>query len=438
MPSSNDGSHQLKQRVLIVDSYSSSNRGDAAILSGLLASLDANLQEAEFVVHSPYYRVTTQMHNVVARPPLVGEMPTWRWQIAYLPLVIWLWLAAILERNGVRACRFLPPGKRLIFADFSSADLIVGAGGGFYNDNYVSWLPSRLFHLWLGKVLGKPVTISAHSIGPFNRSLYRRLAYLVFSHLDLICVRDRGSLAQLSGLGVQGPQIELVGDTAWLIEGSSSAEAREILEKEGVPLDGKPLVIMTGRVWQFYRLQNSQAGHQTYVQVLARVAAQLTKDLGARVLFASTCTGLGGYPHDDRRTGEQIRSQALELGGDMYVLKGEYTPEQLKGIYGLAWIAISTRMHSIILTASQGVPMVGIAYEHKTYDLMDALELGDFVLDIETLSFDELWSIITRMLSNRSTLADRLLARSHSLRRAAARNTELIASLLIESGRRPV
>jgi len=120
----------------------------------------------------------------------------------------------------------------------------------------------------------------------------------------------------------------------------------------------------------------------------------------------------------------------------MYILRGEYTAEQLKGIYGLAWIAICTRMHSIILTASQGVPVVGIAYEHKTYDLMEALELDDFVVDIDTLSFDELWSIILRMLSNRAALADRLLARAASLRCAAARNTELIASLLIESGRR--
>ena len=419
-------------RILIVDSFSSSNRGDAAILSGLIVSLQTYLHDATYVVHSPFYKTTARFHNVVSKPPLLRNVSSFSRCLREIFSAGRMTIAAVLASRGFPATTLLvSAAQRASYQDYLEADLILGMGGAFYNDNYTAWLPARMFHLWLGKQLGKPVAISAHSFGPFRHHLFKILARIVFSQLDLICVRDSSSLNVLSELKVSGPRIEFVGDTAWLVQGSDKSTGLGILAKEGIVFnDNMPLIVVTGRKWDYYQSVGSGQGHSNYIRVLASVLSRLQREFGARILYASTCTNLDGYQIDDRLVGDEIRSAMETLGGELLVLRGEYSPEELMGVYGLAYMSVCTRMHSIILSATQGIPAVGIAYEQKTFDLMSSLNLAEYVVDIETLSCDRLWDVVAHLLTERNQIVKRLAPAVETLRELALENGQIISSLI--------
>lgn len=417
-------------KVLITDSYCSANRGDAAILISLLRALEDELGPAEFKVHSSFPHTTRKMHEVEATFTLTHSLPVGnkRQLASFSIMAVAFFVLALLYRIGIDLSGLLEQPRRESFLDFCQANLVVGMGGGFYNDNYRASLPGRLFQLYLAKVLDKPVAISAHSFGPFRRPLYRVLARFVFDRVDLICTRDAHSLQVLNELGVTAPHIEVVADSAWLLPSAGVERGTEILLAEGVSAR-RPLISLSVRKWGHYQQVDNVLGHERYVTVMAQMADYVADSLGANLVFVSTCTDLGGYPGDDRRVAEEIRAR-MTYPERTIILRGDYSPEELKTVYGQMDLHIGTRMHSSIMAASMGVPVVAIAYEFKTYDLVASLGLGEYVCDIEDLSSDELRAKIASALEYRDEMQRRIQANLPALERLAKLNAQLIAGLL--------
>ncbi|MCK6624170.1 MAG: polysaccharide pyruvyl transferase family protein [Anaerolineae bacterium] len=417
--------------VLIVDSHSSANKGDAAILQALIESLTRELPDAIFKVHSTYPSVAAAMHHIPASPPLVNRPHR---RLAYMPMVFKMLLFFVLGvgyRWGLNLQRLLP--NRGIFArykDFLEADLVVGMGGGFYNDNYDRSLPGRLFHLWLGKILQKPVVISAHSIGPFKRPFYRWLAGFVFRQLDLICLRDSESLPQLALMNVSEAKVQVVADSAWLLQPASIERAQNILQLEKVP-NSKPLVSVALLRWRLFQTKPWLEGHQQYLKTVVEVLGNLIRCHNCHVVFLSTNTNLGGHPTDDRQTArEALALMDPALIEHTTIIDGEYRPEELKALYGQVALHIGTRMHSVILAAAMQTPVIGIAYEFKMFGVMRSLGLGEYVCDIENITLDDLWGKVDAAFKKRESLRRKIARALPTLQAQARRNAQLIAGVL--------
>ncbi|MCB0211375.1 MAG: polysaccharide pyruvyl transferase family protein [Anaerolineae bacterium] len=417
-------------RILIVDSHSSANRGDAAILQSLIDSLRQQIPDATFKVHSTYPHIATAMHYVAASHPLIRRP---HGAIAYgltLGKIALFFLLACGHRYGVDMIRYLPRHRLLaIYRDFLEADLIVGMGGGFYNDNYRHSLPGRLFHLLLGKILRKPVVISAHSIGPFRYPLYRWLAHFTFRQLDLICLRDEESLAHLDFCYLDRSRVKVVADSAWLMKASTPGRARQILALENVPL-GKSLVSVALIRWPFYKMKSVAEGHQHYLAAVAEVVSRLIKEFDCHVVFLSTNTSLGGHPTDDRRTAQEV--QALlepSLLAQTTRIGGEYLPQEIKALYGEMTLHIGTRMHSVILAAAMETPVVGIAYEFKMVGVMRALGLAAYVTDIETIQASDFWLKVEAAWDKKEAITESIAESLTVLKSLAMENARLIAAV---------
>lgn len=421
--------------VLIIDLHSSANRGDAAIFQALMESLAKELPESIFKVHSTYPCIAAAMHNITANTPLI-KRPYGR--IAYIVMIIrmgLIFILAISHRCGLDFTKWLPNSRIFnAYKDFIEADLIVGMGGGFYNDNYYQSLPGRLFHLFLGKTLAKPVVISAHSVGPFNWTYYRWMAQFVFRQIDLICLRDRDSLNHLALMDLKKTRIEVVADSAWLLRPSEAKWARETLEFEHVPLS-RPLVSVSLFCWRFFQTKPWVEGHQQYLRAVAKIVTRLIEQKQFHVVFLSTCTDLGGNPTDDRRVAKEIL-ELLDpnLVKHTTIIKGEYKPEEIKSLYGQMHLHIGTRMHSVILAAAMKTPVVGIAYEFKMVGVMRELGLDDYVCDIEEITEDKLWQMVSSVLDRREELKAIIDTSIPALQRQATRNAQLLAEVFKHRG----
>jgi len=442
-------------RVLIIDSFSSDNSGDAAILATMMDSLKEVIENVEFKVHSFYPDVTREIHQIEASYPLfmaplrsklhtvsgseakhLDKLPAllaqafpnvFKFAINLTKFSLVCLLAA-LNQLGLCLSNWAVLRKWEPFIDYCSADVIWATGGTYYNDNYRKDLSERLLNLLSGYVLGKLVCISSHSFGPFRRQSSRLTARVVFNRLDLICCRAMQDADVLRDLGIDADRIQVTADTAWLLCPHSRSQAQQLLDKEGIRLEDIdfPVSLSAVRSWLYHDV-DPHAAHQVYVETLTEVINRLVRIYGARILFASTCSGR--TTRDDRLVAAEIKER-IEYPERFHVLKNAYRAEELKAIYGLMKIHIGTRMHSNILALSMGVPVLNIAYEAKSFGLMDSIGLNEYVVDIQNVSVEPLWDKVTMLIDNRDELREYLLGQLPEMERRARLNAVYLAERL--------
>ena len=180
------------------------------------------------------------------------------------------------------------------------------------------------------------------------------------------------------------------------------------------------------RKWSFYE-QNNIRGHEQYIHTIAAVADYLIETKNAEVIFASTCTGFGGYHNDDRIVAHEVVNS---MRNDAKILCGEYSPRQLSSIYGNMDIHIGTRMHSNILAMLSGTPVVAIQYEFKTSGLMDSIGLNDFVVDVNQIDPESLIHLVEKAISEKHWIVQQIFKKLPELKLGADTNAKLVHELL--------
>lgn len=90
-------------------------------------------------------------------------------------------------------------------------------------------------------------------------------------------------------------------------------------------------------------------------------------------------------------------------------------------------------MHANIASLSSKVPVLALAYSHKTPGIMRACGLEDMVLDVDHFEPAEFSALVNRLVADRETLAQRLVQPVADQVKAARENIEIVARLLDKS-----
>lgn len=269
-----------------------------------------------------------------------------------------------------------------------------------------------------------------HSIGPIQNTWYQKVARYIFNQLDLITLRDHESLRILSEIGVSNPPVHITGDTAFLTNQISPEEAKFILLKDIPNYDStQHFVSFSVRKWRYYKSTNQKNSHQNYLTVISQACDYLIEEYGITIVFLSTCTDLGGYRIDDRLTAEEVKNM-MKNKTNAIIMRSELTTEEIKGIYGLMKMHVGTRMHSNIFALSMSTPVLTIAYEFKTSELMKELNLEEYVIDINNIDLNTMKDKLDKCWRNKETLSNILPEKIDKLKKSANNNIELIKSLI--------
>jgi colanic acid/amylovoran biosynthesis protein len=406
------------ERILITNYFSAANRGDAAILEGMLYGLRTTFPDASFVVHSSYPDLVPLVHGVEARYDLCKWMPRpiSRASAAYLTM----WARA--KRRGAE----LPvPHKALreSLHDYEKADIVVPKGGGYLHDYYDDCEP-RLLSLRVATILGKTVCLGAQSIGPLKERGMRRIARSVLKDVDLIIVRDSSSFEVLQDLKLNGPRIEQTADAAFAMprkpdDYSSFPRWETTPDVNGVDDTERRLTLSVRHLPDLSREEEER-----YIESFAALADWSEEDLDRRSLFLSTCTSLGGYHNDDRLFAARV-AERCESAPE--IASFDYDPYEIVNlIAGHSILHVGTRMHSNVLALMAGVPIVGIAYEPKIAGLAEALGVEDYVLDIKEITPDAIIDRVQHAFERRQELADQIAEKLPGAQKSAMDNARLI------------
>jgi len=310
-------------------------------------------------------------------------------------------LAAVRMRSGLG----LPPEARVAYRAVAGADLVVACAGGWLEDHYVSiW--TNLVHLAIATAHGVPIFFAPQSIGPFNRAAARQLAKWVFRRACGITVREEISLDYLRGMGFAGDGVRLFPDLALFAQDADHAGAGELF----VRLCGSDPPALTGTTlmpWSFPGSADPAAEMARYLDKVEATTRLLHQRTGMKTLFLRQIREDRGYQGD----GALLQQMAARTRDCAIVCPDYLEPPLLRGMIARCRAFWGSRMHSNIFAASQRVPVVTVAYQHKAEGIMRMLGLGDYVVWIDSFEPAQLVGLIEDALARREPLAAHLDAR---------------------------
>ncbi|MDL5360562.1 polysaccharide pyruvyl transferase family protein [Halalkalicoccus sp. NIPERK01] len=415
--------------ILITDYHCASNRGDAAILKGVIDGLRTEYPDATFTVATEYPKAAEAINGVDAIEQ--RTVPFKPYHVRKNPLLGLVTANALASRIFSDIPVSSQIASKLNLVPYLESDLIVATGGQYLTDNY---MPSKIGAFWellLCKLLGKPVVLYAQSIGPLKEQPYASIGRYVLDRIDLITVRDERSKSVLESLDVSETPIYVTADAAFSMNLDNSdgtpLQRRRIESIPSLESSG-PLVSISAREWSYF---GEEGGQNEYELSVAAFADWLLTEQDATVVFISTCTGFDGYHTDDRATANAIINRMGKATAEKpQILTGEYTPTELSEFYGSVDLHVGTRMHSNILALLQATPVIGIEYEFKMSELMYQFELEDYVVDIDHVTAPMLIGTVERAFEDIDSIESRIKSNLDRIRARSQRTANLVSECL--------
>lgn len=411
----------VTQKFMIVNGWSDMNRGDSAIVLGLIWLLQKYFPKCSVYVMSEFSendpKFTTGYQDIKNFYPDVDILPALFPYLTGRNKFLKIIDAGFTLFKSLMTLMFPIIGRIVFHGEKSKAwrrfvesDVIISKGGHIFycsKPSFIAayWFLKHAFPLLLGLRMRKKVIIYAQSVGPFHGKLCSRFAKWLFSRLSAVSVREHISRNTLYEIGVT-KDIHVIPDAAFLLP-VDIPSARTIATGHQI--------IITPRQWGF----NNKEIWTRYINSLASVADWLIKEYGYSVLLVSHT--IGPTPGEDDRVAVQQLYKAIASKEKVKVITTEgYNAFDMVRLYSDARLVIGTRFHSVILSLIAGVPVIAVSYfGPKTYGIMQDLKLSDFVADINTLDVRELKAMIYRILNNENQIRNEIVERIMKVRERA-------------------
>jgi polysaccharide pyruvyl transferase WcaK-like protein len=265
---------------------------------------------------------------------------------------------------------------------FYGSDLVVIGGGGIFSE-YVGprarFIP---FVAILAKILGKKVYFESLGFYPSTSPLLKFLVRVAFLFSDKISVRDGVSI-QTAGWVNSIKRIELVEDPAVSLVSASGRHVHDILINEGMKIGkGTKLIGVSIK-----RVKNPKYAARV-TKVFKKLIQIYEKNKKIAFLFIPYSRDRGGLTkrEDDYSYNEELLRN-FNNNPRVFLLKREYSPNEILGITRVLNLSICMRFHSIVFAYMSKIPFVPISYAEKCQAYLEKKKIN--ALQINTLTYNK-------------------------------------------------
>lgn len=418
-------------KLLILGNHTCGNRGDSAILRGLIDAITTIDETVQVDVMSRYpvssawllgrpvmgdglYKQMKQHNNAVGLIGRVKKVLRRKYQHQVL-------LAKATDNGRLRNIS-IPQGFIDFVKSLQKYDAIIQVGGSFFVDLYGV---SQFEHALCSFMAKKPVYMIGHSVGPFQDPQFNHLASYVFGHAESLILRESVSLDLMKQSNIDSSKVEQGVDTAWLVDHHNDSFVPSYAVQHWLEMiKRKKTVAITLRELAPFdkRLGTTQ---QAYEQAFASVVNRVI-DQGYQVLALSTCTGIDSYNKDDRMVALNLR-QYVNDPEQYHVVMDELNDLEMGKILGECELTVGTRLHSAIISMNFGTPAIAINYEHKSAGIMKQLGMPEMAIEIRQLLNGSLQSVVADVLGQLPAIKERL---AHAVRAEREDGLRMVESVL--------
>jgi colanic acid/amylovoran biosynthesis protein len=418
-------------KLLILGNHTCGNRGDSAILRGLIDAITTIDETVQVDVMSRYpvssawllgrpvmgdglYKQMKQHNNAVGLMGRVKKVLRRKYQHQVL-------LAKATDNGRLRNIS-IPQGFIDFVKSLQKYDAIIQVGGSFFVDLYGV---SQFEHALCSFMAKKPVYMIGHSVGPFQDPQFNHLASYVFGHAESLILRESVSLDLMKQSNIDSSKVDQGVDTAWLVDHHNDSFVPSYAVQHWLEtIKRKKTVAITLRELAPFdkRLGTTQ---QAYEQAFASVVNRVI-DQGYQVLALSTCTGIDSYNKDDRMVALNLR-QYVNDPEQYHVVMDELNDLEMGKILGECELTVGTRLHSAIISMNFGTPAIAINYEHKSAGIMKQLGMPEMAIEIRQLLNGSLQSVVADVLGQLPAIKERL---AHAVRAEREDGLRMVESVL--------
>ncbi|HBV2640202.1 TPA: colanic acid biosynthesis pyruvyl transferase WcaK [Klebsiella pneumoniae] len=406
-------------KLLLVGNHTCGNRGDGAILRGLLDSFRKIEPSVELDIISRYAISSSllldekisidKLHLAKSKQKntnLYGKIKN-KINAFLLPRI----LLAHAQKKGL-FFRFSLPSYIVDFiSDLKQYDAVIQVGGSFFVDLYGT---AQFEHVLCSLIAKKNIYLVGHSVGPFENDFFNEVATYSFSNVNKLILREEVSLELMRSAGIPTDKVIMGVDTAFLVDDNKPQAKNYVLEHWLDIISRKPTIAITVRRLAPFdkRLGVSQ---ESYESAIASLVDYYINE-GFQVVAFSTCTGIESYNNDDRMIAYAVSRKLKASASDFHIVMDEINDLQLGYLLKECVLTVGTRLHSAIISINFGTPAVAINYEHKSLGVMRGLGMNQLSADLQELLNGKIIDKINYILENYTELNDNLKVKVNTTR----------------------
>lgn len=235
-----------------------------------------------------------------------------------------------------------------VLCQLKRASLYVNGGGSLMQDvTSTRSLQYYLFTIRQAKKLGCKVMMYGCGIGPINKQSNRIATTKTLNKfVDLITLRDDISRKELEDMNVSNPEIKLSADPTIILKPAQAEIVNSALENLGIPPENNYIG---------FGLRNWK-GFDDSIDKIAKIAEYAYEKHGLIPLFVPI-----EYPNDLMPA--SIVAEKLKC--PHYMVSERQPIEITIGILAKMKTVVGIRLHSLMFSASHGVPVIGMSYDIK-------------------------------------------------------------------------
>jgi len=440
-------------RVLIAEYMPSLNKGGLELLEGIVKSLEAvgrtkvdafslypALDGKRFPANTGLIDICKDLH--VERSLRAVDSPSSQLFASFVAGFLHLTFVFLYKLIGRNVLSIL---KSPIWRKYCSSDVLIACinEDDCVNGNYLQFSP--VYISLIAKTLRKPVVVYANSTTkPTNtvwiwrlqsRTLWKILAAYSLNNMDMVTTRDRETFEHYRAMIRRKIPVRFTGDVGVLLEAADTQTVNRIMAREKIEKSECLLVgaAITRRLLSraFPECADHNERYEKSVSEIANVFDRLVTDYRARIVFIPHCIEYY-VNNDDRVVARDIRDR-MKNKSNAKVITNEYTPQELKGLFGQFDIFIGDRIHALISALSMNVPCCVLAYrsDRRPYNLVgEDFKQGKWIFEVDTFKTDTLYQLISDLISASGNIRRVLPAMTQRAKERAMLNGQMLKTLL--------
>ena len=427
-------------KIFIADEIPSLNKGEAAILFGMLETfrtlgdVEVSLFSSHPEIDRPRYSDRVDVIDGVKDLHLRSSFDrlTIAGLLESLLIVLPQYFSFIILYKifGSNALKIM---KGKIWKSYYESDIIITNHDNTFSDFFGRPAFMSGYSLLFAKIFKKPIIIYASSVGPFKYKLQKAIGKFILNKMDLVTIRDEITYKYLQDIGTNMTHIHLTADTAYLLPSAPSERVTEIMLQEDIDKNKGPIVGMTVTKkichLAFPDIENKEVRYKKSIMLLSQVVDYLTNTLNATVIFIPHSIG-PSEELDDRIVANDI-CQLVKNKQGVKVITKEYTPKELKGIVVDQFdLIIGERLHSIVAAVSTYVPSIAVLNPSHRNQILKGVLDEKWMCDIKIIDFNTLISKIVDIWSEKEEIKKDLIDKVYVMKERALLNGELLKNLL--------
>lgn len=408
-------------KIVITNAYTWYNKGDAGILLATIDVLKKVYKDAEFSILSfapdtDRIKYSTDKSIKEVESNILNPHPYKHTKIGRILAIGKLFFKMLQTQLGLKLFRKSTIKKNRNLKLLDEADIIVVCGGGFLGGKKLDSL-MHIYQIYVNTLFKKPVYVMGNSIEPIANKVVKKYTEGVLKRVDYIFAREKITEEYLKKI-LPFNKFCRIPDMAFSLEDKEyEFDYMDKLKKENDIIIG-----ITVRNWNFPNVKDKNKAKENYLKAVADSMDFIIEKYNSVFVFVPQVIVEFG---DDTETAKEIK-KIMKNSNKFVIRNDDYSPYEIKAMASNCDYFIGTRMHSNIFATSMRIPTTAIAYEKKTNGIMETVNMSDYVVEIDTITKEELVSTIEKMIDNKEKIIKTLNERIPEIRKEIEEKTKKV------------